>query len=169
MWGQGLQGLKVTNLLGFLWPSEAPKCANETKVIKSLRSSDLHIPTCVGQVSRRRNAFQDGETSLRRIAKGNTRSHERIGRTTSPCALPSPKKPTKRKTKKGCSHNFMHDRTFCSHKTGAKTAADGDNICGRRYVADVGSFLREGEQYIQWMKVHKPEVGRVCCCCTSAG
>lgn len=38
---------------------------------------------------------------------------------------------------------------FVRTKTVAKTAADGDNICGRRYVADVGSFLREGEQYIQ--------------------
>lgn len=31
MWGQGLQGLKVTNLLGFLWPGEAQKSANQTR------------------------------------------------------------------------------------------------------------------------------------------
>lgn len=47
----------------------------------------------------------------------------------------SPNPHKEKNNRKRCSHNFMHDRTFCLSKMVAKRGCRGDNICGLRYGA----------------------------------
>lgn len=141
MWGQGLQGLKVTNLLGFSLTSKAPN-AWARRVNKTTRS-----PICTFWVCRKKfwvGGWRRNQKKKKHVYVWHQKNTRKRGFVSGfwgrhrPARFPQPPqrgKTTTTKKKRRCSHNFMHGRTFCSYKKGGKDGCRGDNICGRRYGA----------------------------------
>lgn len=122
MWGQGLSGLKVTNLLGFS-DQQSTEMLQRDGIVKTKRSRICIVWVC-------RKSLLNGEVGgcccIKRRRKSllwyhdNSRSHviwEQILKDGIALArFPNPHK-EKNNTQKR-SHNFMHGRTFCSLKKG---------------------------------------------------
>lgn len=163
MWGQGLQGLKVTNLLGFLWPGEAQKSANQTRpwLIKEKKQQKLvryvrAVPLCGASLQRVQQRLVEKH-------EGNTRSHERIGRTTAPPPLFLLPKLHKDKDKPA--HTLIQKDAltiscmviFCPYKSSSRRTGrwpQRGDVCGRKVRFDVvASFFafKGGKWRNGWM------------------
>lgn len=115
------------------------KGKNNNKLVRYVRA----VPLCG-------TSLQCVQQRLVEKHEGNTRSHERIGRTTSPLPSFSSPKASQRQRQtcththtKRCAHNFMHGHFFCPYKsssrrtTGRWPQRDDGDVCGRKVRFDV--------------------------------
>lgn len=146
--GAGFTGVKGHKPPGFLWPAERwmdePIWVNKTTQQSRSANSDFLCRRSFEEMPHQKRSphlmpketrgaapclWEDLRTTSAKIA--------------SPALLSPP--PQREKQQKRCSHNFMHDRTFCLCKRVAKRAAQGSyNICGLRYVEILGGFCMTG-------------------------
>lgn len=163
IWGQGLQGLKVTSLLGFLWPASTARSGRETWAHETIRTPVSNSSEFAGKSSRgmkkkpRNVCVWDQTTTWDLVFVSGFWGHpQRLLRPGAPLlplpllASPHPHKEREKKKKKMLSQFHARQNFLFAQQRGQHLRA--------KVRSDVGSFLYDS---LKWMKTSTQSKGRL--------